>query len=485
MNKQYAAYKKFFTVMQAKHNIQDAKILRKLTALGREAEIALYKEEFDLSISKAEEIEKLLSGEGFIVKNRQFNYRIDNNIQKIGQEIRAQYAQLILQLKSAMSQDDLAGIYTICNKLKVLLQDEACKTEVPALYFNKVAKNADYSTIKKMYNALAENANYPYLNYYCTGRYPDSNDVEIYLRTGCEMINSAFACIDNGTISQEKRESLMTQAQQGLDSLLTVQAESGVFPFPDMRKVNPWFAPMIEKILEGLDEKEYIQNGWIVKGVRGDGGLQFDNALCGSILIEGYKRFKNKRYLEAATRAGDWALEQDIVINFNYNAFSVKLLSELFEVTGNNKYLNGAIKKVRLGIMPGLCSSGRYFDGHNAKTVYHLIIVRGLLSVSRALWEAGIGLMDIEQALKLAIKGMTDEIMDKGANNQSACIQCFSLYTQLFGIDSKVVAAYRLCLNSIFYEINEETPSFKDSQGIGIPLSTFSMVIKMEELING
>jgi hypothetical protein len=77
-------------------------------------------------------------------------------------------------------------------------------------------------------------------------------------------------------------------------------------------------------------------------------------------------------------KAADWALRQKCCANFNYNAFSISLLAQAFRVTGEAKYLDAALKKFRVGVAPGQAPNGRWMDAHNARTVYHLIILRAL-----------------------------------------------------------------------------------------------------------
>ncbi len=51
-------------------------------------------------------------------------------------------------------------------------------------------------------------------------------------------------------------------------------------------------------------------------------------------------------------------------------------------MTKDHRYLDAAREKVQLGIYPGQLKSGpqagRWFDPHNARLVYHFILLRGL-----------------------------------------------------------------------------------------------------------
>jgi hypothetical protein len=162
----------------------------------------------------------------------------------------------------------------------------------------------------------------------------------------------------------------------GVAGILTnLQQADGHFPFPDLRGRNLRFGDMIEKQLAaGTIE---IRDGWVVTADP-DGGTQFDTGVCGVALLRAGKVWKNPAWTAAGLRASDWAIGQKCVANFNYNAFSVSLLCKAFTVSGKIAYLDGALAKFRLGVAPGQAPNGRWLDPHNARTVYHVIILRAI-----------------------------------------------------------------------------------------------------------
>lgn len=87
-----------------------------------------------------------------------------------------------------------------------------------------------------------------------------------------------------------------------------------------------------------------VVNDWIPSDF-GDVGLQFDNGLCGRTLISVWEPTKEPRYLAAARKSGDWAMQCPLVLNWNYNGFSVRFLARLATSTGDGKYPEIAIKK--------------------------------------------------------------------------------------------------------------------------------------------
>jgi hypothetical protein len=157
--------------------------------------------------------------------------------------------------------------------------------------------------------------------------------------------------------------------------LTTLQQPDGHFPFPDLRGRNLRFGDMIEKQLAA--GKIEIRDGWVVTADP-DGGTQFDTGLCGVALLHAGKVWANPAWTAAGLRAADWAERQPCVANFNYNAFSVSLLCHAFSESGKPEYLDAALAKFRLGVAPGQAPNGRWIDPHNARTVYHLIILRAI-----------------------------------------------------------------------------------------------------------
>ncbi len=189
--------------------------------------------------------------------------------------------------------------------------------------------------------------------------------------------------------------------------LVKVQQPEGHFPFPDLRGKNIRFGEMTERQLQA--STVVIRDGWLVS-VDPGGGSQFDTGLCGAALLDASELHANEDWKQAGLRAADWALRQSCCSNFNYNAFSVSLLSHAYRVTQDAKYLDGAIMKYRVGVAPGQAPNGRWLDAHNARTVYHVIILRALgdlasvLPADRATERA-----ELDRVIVPAIKTLLDE----------------------------------------------------------------------------
>jgi len=87
------------------------------------------------------------------------------------------------------------------------------------------------------------------------------------------------------------------------------------------------------------------------------------------------------------------------------------LLAHAHKATGDARYLNGALRKAEVGVLPGQAPNGRWLDPHNARTVYHLIILRALHDLAAALTTER---ADVTQAMRKAIGTLFDEFEKAG-----------------------------------------------------------------------
>jgi hypothetical protein len=189
--------------------------------------------------------------------------------------------------------------------------------------------------------------------------------------------------------------------------LVNLQQPEGHFPFPDLRGKNIRFGDMIDKQVAA--GQAVVRDGWIITSDP-EGGSQFDTGVCGVALLVAGHMSGNDEWKRAGLRAADWALGQPCCGNFNYNAFSVSLLAHAFRVSGDTKYLDGAVKKFRVGVAPGQAPNGRWLDAHNARTVYHVIILRALGDLAAVLpADRGTERAEVDGAARPAIKALLDE----------------------------------------------------------------------------
>lgn len=211
----------------------------------------------------------------------------------------------------------------------------------------------------------------------------------------------------------EHRDELTTHVRAGADWLIKLQHPSGVFPFPIGPGLNPRekVGHIVARTI--AEHPDIVVNDWIPDD-RTDGGLQFDNGLCGRALISAWELTKDARYLEAARKSGDWAIARPLVANWNYNVFSVGLLARLSTATGEARYLDAAVQKADVGVLPGQMPGGRWFDAHNACAVYHNILLRDLLELLHALPAAHTFRPTLLDALTRGLNQAADETLAHG-----------------------------------------------------------------------
>lgn len=211
----------------------------------------------------------------------------------------------------------------------------------------------------------------------------------------------------------EHRDRLTRQVREGGQWLIGLQHPCGVFPFP----VGPGLSPqekvgyIVKRAIK--EHPEIVENGWIPDD-GADGGLQFDNGLCGCALISAWELTQDERFLAAARRSGDWAISRPLVSNWNYNAFTVGLLARLALAAGEEKYLTAAVRKADIGVLPGQLPAGRWFDAHNACAVYHNILLRELLELLSALPAAHAFRPTLIDALTRGLNTAADETLENG-----------------------------------------------------------------------
>lgn len=207
-----------------------------------------------------------------------------------------------------------------------------------------------------------------------------------YLLEACVTMHPQVAALAPERLAELER---LLRATAGL--LVRLQQPEGHFPFPDLRGRNLRFGEMTEKQLAaGVIE---IRDGWIVTPDP-DGGSQFDTGVCGVALLRAAELLGDEAWRQAALRAARWAAAQPCCTNFNYNAFSVSLLARA-------GFREQALAKFRIGLAPGQAANGRWLDPHNARTVYHVILLRGLADLGRS--------EEVDAVAQPAIRALLDE----------------------------------------------------------------------------
>jgi hypothetical protein len=235
----------------------------------------------------------------------------------------------------------------------------------------------------------------------------------------------------------------LAMANEAAEFLLWAQqqAGAGLFPFPTARGASDARAMQVAARFFKVAEKagqldSVVRNGWAIEDL-GDGGLQFDNGECGVAMFELHEITKDGRHLDSARRAADWALSRPLCSNWNYNSFSVHLLAKAFAVTGETRYLDTAVRKACLGVIPGQLvdgpHAGRWMDRHNARPAYHYIMLRAIAQLAAVMPRNHVDRPEIVRALSLGLRTRNAEVVTLGVMNKD--IEALLLVNQAFKDD--------------------------------------------------
>lgn len=224
--------------------------------------------------------------------------------------------------------------------------------------------------------------------------------------------------------------------------LIDLQQPGGHFPFPDLRGKNIRFGDMLQRQIDAGHAE--VRDGWIIT-TEPDGGTQFDTGLCGTALLLAGQAHGIDEWKRAGIRAADWALGQPCCANFNYNAFSVSLLAHAFRISGDAKYLDGALRKFRVGVAPGQAPNGRWMDPHNARTVYHVIILRALGDLASVL--PAEQRPELDAVARPAIKVLLDEFDAMGVTVEA--LAELMVLAKLYPDDARLQGAVKFMAGTI------------------------------------
>ena len=283
-------------------------------------------------------------------------------------------------LQSALVAVDTAAVRSVCADMIEVMGPWTGVPEVKSRYFEPMERQVpDMGHVWTLWDETEKHV----MGDLVWDKIPDGDPAKMpngMRLAGRPVIAFARVC----SLRPEVRDRYLDLVRKGADWLLARQRPDGLFPYPDVRGRHKLFTPLVERVLE--KNPNAIVDGWIVDDA-GEGHLKYDNGISGVALAEAYKVTGDERYLDAARRACDWAMGQPLCTNWNYNAFSVWLLARVARETGEPAYLEAAVVRCLVGVMPGQLPDGHWFDPHNARMVYHGILVRGILEVYLALPE--------------------------------------------------------------------------------------------------
>ena len=332
------------------------------------------------------------------------------------------------RLATAMRQGDETQVNQIAAEWRVALKSQAGEPEVADRYA-RVPPEAQLLTAKERaegftrYVELAERS-----RWWTPGL--DATRLRHPLREPASLVRGASA-VSRLALARDAAEFLLWAQEQ---------AGTGVFPFPAVRGIttDPALAAA-DRFLTHAERDGSLarvtRNGWIIDD-GGDGGLQFDNGEAGVALLDLHRATGEARYLQGARRAGEWALRQPSVPNWNYNSFSVWLLARLYERTKDARYLEGARRKARLGVLPGQLTSGahkgRWMDAHNARPAYHYIMLRALAALADVLPAGDKDAGRVRDALAVGLLTRNQEVIERGLMNKDSLIEALLTVERTF-----------------------------------------------------
>jgi len=352
------------------------------------------------------------------------------------------------RLSNALARGDLQAVRAAVSEAKVALGDKAGVPEV-ADVFQPVSPSASALTADEARQAFA-----PYFAAVESTRGwtigADPSRLTAPLRVPASVMAGYAAAV---RAKFEGCERNLDHARQMADFLIWAQDQAGcgVFPFPAVRSASKVRAMDVAARFIAIAEKagkldQIVRNCWLFDDL-GDGGLQFDNGECGVSMFELYEVTKDQRYLASARRAADWACACSLCPNWNYNSFSVDLLAQAYAVTGEAKYLDAAVRKARLGVIPGQLTegphAGRWVDPHNARPAYHYIMMRALARLAGALPPEHADRAEILRALKLGLTTRNEEILSRGVMNKDKSLEALVLVNRTFAKEDAFLSATR------------------------------------------
>ena len=351
-------------------------------------------------------------------------------------------------LAKAMAANDLVAIRAVVAEARAVLGDKAGTPEV-ADDFKKPPTGATLLT-----HAEAQRGFMPHFSKLEKMRWWN---IGVNPTTLTAPLRGVASVITGNTAAARAKldgaERSLAMAKNAADFLIWAQEQAGAgcYPFPAARGTSD--ARAMEVATRFLRQAEkagklhtVVRNGWAFDDA-GDGGLQFDNGECGLAMLELYELTKGAKYLDSARKAADWAMARPLCPNWNYNAFSVRLLAKAHTITGEKTYLDAAIHKARLGVIPGQLTDGprmgRWLDAHNARPAYHYIMMCALAQLAAAMPPEHEHRAEIIGAVKLGLTARNSEMVSHGVMNKDHALQALLLIQSTFANEAEFLAETR------------------------------------------
>jgi hypothetical protein len=311
-----------------------------------------------------------------------------NDVQILNSSQNVQLNAAYSALQPALYSKNLNAIDSINAAAKIILSAEAGQPESAETYTALSANSTwlPFNSAISLSRLLigADSMVYVDIARTCKGELPPLYQPHsVPLRAGAEIC-SGLIRIANAESDLSRKSLYMQWATDGLDSLLTMQLPNGAFPFPDLRPYgDPVFTPIINNYLQslGADSVNVLVNGWIIDD-RGTGEFKFDAGVIGGVFAEAYLFTGDTNYRNAAVKTAVYCDSLRLNTNYNYNTFQAYALSFGYALNNQNSdWALNADTVLRYSCLPGQLQNGRWMDGHNAKSVYHNIIIHNTSAV--------------------------------------------------------------------------------------------------------
>lgn len=269
---------------------------------------------------------------------------------------------------------------------------------------------------------------------------------------------------------------LEIRAIEGAEHLLSQQQENGTFPVYDVRETEDRFAPHMEA-LDVLDP-DIFEAGYLVDDL-GSGLKQYETSLGGIALLDAYEITYNNNYLQGAMKAGQFVSGADLVSNWHMNGPSVELLSSLYRITRHQAYLDAAIERATLGVLPGLMKTGRWVDSENALQTNHITMVKALLALWQEIPSDHEFAFTLDTVLGISLNNLSEEILELGVIDHEAggvLIQAIKVYED----KDLYHEAVAISVNTIFDVSAFGTTNFEPTYDMGSTMAKFIGYMKTE-----
>jgi hypothetical protein len=308
-----------------------------------------------------------------------------------------QMTRLRNDLDAALRARDVAAVRRIVAQMRQALGDQAGLPTIAARGVHAEPRPVDPAAVVNLFLAALDE-NKPVFGQVAAGRPVGDNPVRFY----AEIVT---ACCDVRPLVKRHRPDQLDHLDQlvlGACYVITaLQQPAGHMPHPEPHpQPDAWG-----------------RGRWVVAPAD-DGGTQFDTGEGGAALLAAGVTYAKPEWTAAGLKAADWAAAQPCVRNFNYTACSIFLLAEAHRATRNRKYLDAALEKWELGLAPAQLESGRWVDAHNARTAYHVLLLRAVTALAAVCPDDTADRRDaLRKSAAIGMKSLIDEFDRLGVTN--------------------------------------------------------------------